>query len=130
MDNQGKPAEMADQSGAHSAGLKNPEDVHELCDKCSHAADCWGNIQRPRHATKEHDGGRFARACLEARSFSHLKRPVQAWPSTPGISKPISAATVGASSMSRKPWLMRAPTAASLPLIKKKGFSPSLGSWP
>ena len=37
MDNQGKPAEMADQSGAHSAGLKNPEDVHELCDKCSHA---------------------------------------------------------------------------------------------
>lgn len=41
LDNQGKLAEMVDRSGAHSTDLQNPEDVHELCAKCKHAADCW-----------------------------------------------------------------------------------------
>lgn len=33
LDNQGKLAEMVDQSGAHFTDLQNPEDVHDLCAK-------------------------------------------------------------------------------------------------
>jgi len=41
LDNTGKLAEMVETSGAHSTDLQNPEDVHTLCEKCRHAADCW-----------------------------------------------------------------------------------------
>jgi hypothetical protein len=41
LDNYGKLAEMVDASGAKSTDMQNPEDVHALCDKCKHAAECW-----------------------------------------------------------------------------------------
>ncbi|MDD3214901.1 MAG: radical SAM protein, partial [Eubacteriales bacterium] len=41
LDNNGKLAEMVDASGAKSTDLQNPEDVHVLCAKCRHAAECW-----------------------------------------------------------------------------------------
>ena len=41
LDNAGKLAEMVEASGAHSTDLQHPEDVHMLCDKCSHAAEHW-----------------------------------------------------------------------------------------
>ena len=41
LDNYGKLAEMVDASGAASTDMQNPEDVHVLCDKCKHAAECW-----------------------------------------------------------------------------------------
>lgn len=41
LDNNGKLAEMVDASGAKSTDLQNPEDVHALCEKCRHAAECW-----------------------------------------------------------------------------------------
>lgn len=41
LDNNGKLAEMVEASGAHSTDLQHPEDVHRLCDKCTHAAERW-----------------------------------------------------------------------------------------
>jgi len=41
LDNNGKLAEMVDQTGAASTDLACPEDVHALCGKCKRAADCW-----------------------------------------------------------------------------------------
>ena len=41
LDNAGKLAEMVEASGAHSTDLQHPEDVHMLCDKCTHAAERW-----------------------------------------------------------------------------------------
>lgn len=41
LDNQGALAQMVDESGAHSTDLQNPEDVHDLTDKCIPAADNW-----------------------------------------------------------------------------------------
>jgi len=44
LDNQGKLAEMVDKTGAHSTDLGHPEDVHELCAKCEHAAEHWAPV--------------------------------------------------------------------------------------
>ena len=41
LDNDGKLEEMVEASGAHSTDLQHPEDVHMLCDKCTHAAERW-----------------------------------------------------------------------------------------
>lgn len=41
LDNQGKLAEMVNQTNAKSTDLKNPEDVQILCEKCVKAADAW-----------------------------------------------------------------------------------------
>jgi len=41
LDNEGRLAQMVDESGAHSTDLQNPEDVHELTAKCANAARCW-----------------------------------------------------------------------------------------
>lgn len=41
LDNEGRLAQMVDESGAHSTDLQNPEDVHDLTAKCAHAAECW-----------------------------------------------------------------------------------------
>ena len=41
LDNDGKLAQMVDASGAHSTDLQHPEDVHQLCDKCSQTAARW-----------------------------------------------------------------------------------------
>ena len=41
LDNPGRLADMVDRSGAKSTDLQNPEDVHELSAKCTHAAECW-----------------------------------------------------------------------------------------
>jgi MoaA/NifB/PqqE/SkfB family radical SAM enzyme len=41
LDNHGKLAEMVDRSGAKSTDMQYPEDVHALCDKCKHVAECW-----------------------------------------------------------------------------------------
>lgn len=41
LDNKGKLAEMVKKSGAHSTDMQSPEDVDELCAKCSEAADQW-----------------------------------------------------------------------------------------
>ncbi len=41
LDNDGKLAQMVDASGAHSTDLQHPEDVHQLCAKCSQTAARW-----------------------------------------------------------------------------------------
>ncbi|HZK33642.1 MAG TPA: radical SAM protein [Tissierellaceae bacterium] len=41
LDNDGKLAEMVENSKADSTDLENPEDVHELCGKCTQAAAKW-----------------------------------------------------------------------------------------
>lgn len=41
LDNKGKLADMVKASRAKSTDLRNPEDVDELCGKCTHAADRW-----------------------------------------------------------------------------------------
>ncbi len=41
LDNDGKLAEMVEASGAHSTDLQHPEDVHQLCAKCSQTAASW-----------------------------------------------------------------------------------------
>lgn len=41
LDNHGKLAEMVEDSKAKSTDLENPEDVHELCAKCTNAAANW-----------------------------------------------------------------------------------------
>lgn len=54
LDNRGRLAEMVDESGARSTDLQNPEDVHELCAKCAHAAEQWAPASQ---ALWEADGG-------------------------------------------------------------------------
>lgn len=44
LDNDGKLADMVDASGALSTDLKEPEDVHTLCSKCSQAARRWSHV--------------------------------------------------------------------------------------
>lgn len=41
LDNEDRLAEMVDRAGAYSTDLQNPEDVHDLCGKCSQAARRW-----------------------------------------------------------------------------------------
>lgn len=54
LDNPDRLAEMVDASGAHSTDLENPEDVHELCAKCRHAAQMW---EKPSQTLWEATGG-------------------------------------------------------------------------
>lgn len=44
LDNDGKLAQMVEASGAHSTDLQHPEDVHQLCAKCSQTAARWKPI--------------------------------------------------------------------------------------
>jgi len=41
LDNPDSLVDMVERSGAHSTDLQNPEDVHELTDKCRDAAENW-----------------------------------------------------------------------------------------
>ncbi len=41
LDNQGALAKMVDESGALSTDMQNPEDVHDLTEKCISVADKW-----------------------------------------------------------------------------------------
>ena len=55
LDNKGKLAEMVKASGAHSTDMQSPEDVDDLCAKCSAAADKWEPVadelweKNPKH---------------------------------------------------------------------------------
>jgi hypothetical protein len=42
LDNPDALTEIVDVSGAHSTDLQNPEDVHDLSQKCMSAANKWG----------------------------------------------------------------------------------------
>ena len=44
LDNQGKLAQMVDATGAQSTDLQNPEDVHDLTEKCIPVADRWETV--------------------------------------------------------------------------------------
>ena len=57
LDNQGALARMVEQSGAHSTDLQNPEDVHELTDKCVPAADKWEPVANEIWKCAGHCGG-------------------------------------------------------------------------
>lgn len=54
LDNDGKLAEMIDACGAHSTDLQNPEDVHDLCAKCSRTAACWQPVADELWNKEEH----------------------------------------------------------------------------
>jgi len=53
LDNTGKLAEMVDATKAHSTDLQHPEDVHDLCAKCSNAAECWKPVADELWSTGE-----------------------------------------------------------------------------
>ena len=53
LDNPGRLAEMVDRSGAKSTDLKNPEDVHDLTNKCVKVAENWA-VTAQRLWEKEH----------------------------------------------------------------------------
>ena len=44
LDNQGRLAEMVENSGAKSTDIKKPEDVRSLTEKCIPAADNWDPV--------------------------------------------------------------------------------------
>lgn len=44
LDNPGALTRAVETSGAHSTDLENPEDVHELSEKCVHAAENWAPV--------------------------------------------------------------------------------------
>lgn len=44
LDNQGKLAELVNNSGAHSTDLSEPENVDMLCAKCKHSAEAWSPV--------------------------------------------------------------------------------------
>lgn len=44
LDNPGRLSDMVDKSGAKSTDLKNPEDVHELSEKCVDVANKWAPV--------------------------------------------------------------------------------------
>lgn len=44
LDNPGRLSEMVDKSGAKSTDLQNPEDVHDLTDKCVEKAEKWATV--------------------------------------------------------------------------------------
>lgn len=59
LDNKNRLAEIVDLSGAHSTDLEHPEDVHDLCAKCHHAADQWAptadKLWEVSHGTPKRD---------------------------------------------------------------------------
>lgn len=44
LDNPGKLTDMVEKSGAKSTDMQNPEDVHELSNKCENAAKKWAPV--------------------------------------------------------------------------------------
>ncbi|MBC8586797.1 radical SAM protein [Paratissierella segnis] len=44
LDNPGRLSDMVDKSGAKSTDLQNPEDVHDLADKCVDKAEKWATV--------------------------------------------------------------------------------------
>jgi MoaA/NifB/PqqE/SkfB family radical SAM enzyme len=44
LDNPGRLSDMVDKSGAKSTDLQNPEDVHDLTDKCVDKAEKWATV--------------------------------------------------------------------------------------
>lgn len=44
LDNPGRLSDMVDKSGAKSTDLQNPEDVHDLTDKCVEKAEKWATV--------------------------------------------------------------------------------------
>ena len=44
LDNPEKLEKMVEESGAYSTDLQNPEDVHELVDKCKDTAEVWSFV--------------------------------------------------------------------------------------
>jgi len=44
LDNPGALVDMVETSGAHSTDLKNPEDVHDLTEKCQEPSGNWATV--------------------------------------------------------------------------------------
>lgn len=54
LDNPGALADMVEHSGAHSTDLQDPEDVHELSEKCKTPAENWATIADDLWQSSEH----------------------------------------------------------------------------
>jgi MoaA/NifB/PqqE/SkfB family radical SAM enzyme len=61
LDNDGKLAQMVDASGAHSTDLQHPEDVHQLCAKCSQTAARWQPVADELWNSSSHHVSRVRR---------------------------------------------------------------------
>lgn len=54
LDNPGALAEVVDAAGAHSTDLQSPEDVHQLCGKCTERAEAWKPVADKLWAAGHH----------------------------------------------------------------------------
>ncbi len=55
LDNQGALAKMVDESGTLSTDMQNPEDVHDLTEKCISVADKWEPVAAARGAVNKNN---------------------------------------------------------------------------
>jgi len=65
LDNPGRLAEMVERSGAKSTDLQNPEDVHDLADKCIETAEAWSETADKLWACSGHCAGCKAKEARE-----------------------------------------------------------------